>query len=92
MNEDELTTADYQRSMTSRRASHAITEAIDRAEKAEGDRDLYWAVVDAAQEIGDSNFRRLENSLRKGGWYEPADRIQEFRKALAALNEPEDAQ
>ena len=49
-----------------------ILARLDRAE----------AVVEAAEAIGDSNFRKLEETLRKGSWGAAADRVQEFRKRI----------
>jgi hypothetical protein len=65
-----------------------LDAAIERAEKAEAERDRFRAVVESAQAVGDSNFRKLEEALRKGSWGGAADRVQEFRKILAALTEP----
>lgn len=39
-------------------------------------------LAEAAQAIGDSNFRHLEQFLRKGSWGEAANRVQRFRKLL----------
>ncbi len=43
--------------------------------------------IEAAQQVGDSNFRRLEESLRKSGWGEYATKVQVFRKLLEAFNQ-----
>jgi flagellar biosynthesis/type III secretory pathway protein FliH len=64
-----------------------------RADQAEriaeliAERDRYLAAVVAAREIGDSNFRLLEHRLRGLPMEVAADKVQEFRKVLAALTD-----
>ena len=47
-------------------------------------------VVDKALNVSDSNYRRLEDSLRKSGWIAGADEVQVLRKALAAIHTDRD--
>ena len=48
------------------------------------------AVVDKALNVSDSNYRRLEDSLRKSGWIAGADEVQVLRKVLAAIHTDRD--
>jgi hypothetical protein len=47
-------------------------------------------VVDKALNVSDSNYRRLEDSLRKSGWIAGADEVQVLRKVLAAIHTDRD--
>jgi hypothetical protein len=44
-------------------------------------------VIETAQAVGDSNFRRLSAELRKHGWREYAEKVDDFRKALEDYNQ-----
>ncbi len=48
---------------------------------------LREAVVDAAVDVGDSNFRRLEEQLRKSGWPSYALKVQKLRIKLEDFNQ-----
>ena len=48
--------------------------------------DQLRAVVDVALNVSDSNYRRLEESLRKSGWIAGADEVQVLRNALVGLH------
>jgi len=68
-------------------AQAVIESLVGQRFRLETERDALVAVVGAAVVVSDSNFRRLESSLRKSGWVEQADKVQAFRKVLEDYNQ-----
>ena len=58
----------------------------ERADAAEAECERLRAVVEAAKEVGDSDFRKLLELLGREGHDEAALRVLNFRKALAKLD------